>query len=397
MRSPVSARWPWSTAPSRSPSLARMTCTASAWLQPRACRSFAIRRAQEGRSSTIGDPLLFDVAVLALSSSSVTDDHRQPAGHRRRPPPGPRTTEDLRLDARRAYAAFLQDAITRHLAELALSDGDVLCRTPKRTLLRRDYYNREIWKPALAVAGMAADTTFHDLRHTFASTALAEGVPISEVSRWLGTSRSRPPWTCMATWSARPAAVPATRSTERSLRQAYAPKVPRPLSDQSLAPVQRHMRGVSRPVGRVLCTRLRGPAVIHLGLPLPAASCGLPASIGRAALNRSRRPAPLTANTGPLDLAPGGVYRAAAVTCGAGGLLHHRFTLTVAVRKRAAAAVCFLWHCPAGHPGSVLPTTLPCGARTFLTGPRSGATARPTHPLSHRIRRRAPRPGLSTA
>jgi integrase len=28
--------------------------------------------------------------------------------------------------------------------------------------------------------------TFHDLRHTFASTALAEGVPISEVSRWLG-------------------------------------------------------------------------------------------------------------------------------------------------------------------------------------------------------------------
>ena len=81
---------------------------------------------------------------------------------------------------------FLQDAITRHLAELALSDGDVLCRTQKRTLLRRDYYNREIWKPTLAAAGMAADTTFHDLRHTFASTALAEGVPISEVSRWLG-------------------------------------------------------------------------------------------------------------------------------------------------------------------------------------------------------------------
>lgn len=28
--------------------------------------------------------------------------------------------------------------------------------------------------------------TFHGLRHTFAGTALAEGVPISEVSRWLG-------------------------------------------------------------------------------------------------------------------------------------------------------------------------------------------------------------------
>jgi hypothetical protein len=30
----------------------------------------------------------------------------------------------------------------------------------------------------------------------------------------------------------------------------------------------------------------------------------------------------------PLDLAPGGVYRATRVTPSAGGLLHHRFTLT---------------------------------------------------------------------
>src|ERR1700721_4492354 len=133
--------------------------------------------------------------------------------------------------------------------------------------------------------------------------------------------------------------------------------------------------GVSRPVGRVLCPRLRGAAVIQRGLPLPTASCGLPASIGRAALDRSRRePAvPL------LDLAPGGVYQAAAVACDAGGLLHRRFTLTP---RTGREAVCFLWHCPAGHPGSALPTTLPCGARTFLTGPAPGATARPTHPCS---------------
>ena len=52
---------------------------------------------------------------------------------------------------------------------------------------------------------------------------------------------------------------------------------------------QRGAGWVSRPVGRVLCARLRGAAVIHLGLPLPTASCGLPASIGRAALDRSRR------------------------------------------------------------------------------------------------------------
>jgi hypothetical protein len=103
---------------------------------------------------------------------------------------------------------------------------------------------------------------------------------------------------------------------------------------------------------------------------------------------RAGRPRTLAQGTAVplLDLAPGGVYQATAVTCGAGGLLHHRFTLTPA----RAGAVCFLWHCPAGHPGSALPTTLPCGARTFLAGLAPGATARPTHPcLGYAERRRA--------
>jgi hypothetical protein len=89
----------------------------------------------------------------------------------------------------------------------------------------------------------------------------------------------------------------------------------------------------SRPVGRVLCTRLRGPTAIHLGLPLPTASCGLPASIGRAALDRSRRKR-CHKDRFPFGLAPGGVYLAAQVTLSAGGLLHHRFTLTSRGRSR---------------------------------------------------------------
>ena len=81
---------------------------------------------------------------------------------------------------------FVLDAVIDHAEQFGLGDCDVLCRTPKGTLLRRDYCNREIWKPAITAAGLPADATFHDLRHEFASTALAEGVPISEVSRWLG-------------------------------------------------------------------------------------------------------------------------------------------------------------------------------------------------------------------
>src|SRR5213076_1556484 len=108
----------------------------------------------------------------------------------------------------------------------------------------------------------------------------------------------------------------------------------------------------------------REVAAIHLGLPSPAGSSGLPAGIGRAALERLRRRTPSRV-VRPLGLAPGGVYRATPVTRGAGGLLPHRFTLT-ASRPEPGAAVCFLWHFPAGRPGLPLATTLPCGARTFL-------------------------------
>src|SRR4051812_42814013 len=64
--------------------------------------------------------------------------------------------------------------------------------------------------------------------------------------------------------------------------------------------------------GRLAASRW---AVIHLGLPLPAGSSGLPAGIGRAALERLRRTADRTNQPAvPFDLAPGGVYRATPVT-----------------------------------------------------------------------------------
>jgi hypothetical protein len=58
---------------------------------------------------------------------------------------------------------------------------------------------------------------------------------------------------------------------------------------------EEHGRRASWPVGRVLCTRLRGPTAIHLGLPLPTASCGLPASSGGPPSNARAGPAAETA------------------------------------------------------------------------------------------------------
>lgn len=127
-------------------------------------------------------------------------------------------------------------------------------------------------------------------------------------------------------WCPRPAAGLVTRSTRRSARPACAPRVPRRHPEDCCAAGQGCGRRASRPVGRVLCTRSRGPTAIHLGLPLPAASCGLPASSGGPPSIARAGPRPQPRN--PSDLAPGGVYLAARVTPGAGGLLHHRFTLT---------------------------------------------------------------------
>src|SRR5215467_3796623 len=185
---------------------------------------------------------------------------------------------------------ILLDAVTDHSARLKLGRSAVLCRTPRGTLLRRDYYNREIWKPAIAVTGLPGDTTFHDLRHTFASTALAEGVPISEVSRWLGQvdHNNRGPVRPPGARGQRPR--PGRAGQRVPLGARVPPKCPR----RPMILLKR--RSAAGAAGEPACRpgsvhpRERGPAAIHLGLPLPAASCGLPASIGRAALNRSRRP-----------------------------------------------------------------------------------------------------------
>ena len=113
--------------------------------------------------------------------------------------------------------------------------------------------------------------------------------------------------------------------------------------------------------------RERRGAIIHLRPLLPAAWCDLPGGSGEQPSGASA-----DARTRPLDLAPGGVCRATPVAWGAGGLLHHRFTLT------SEEAVCSLWHFPAGHPGWALPTTVLCGVRTFLDPPRKAGRDRLT-------------------
>jgi len=126
---------------------------------------------------------------------------------------------------------------------------------------------------------------------------------------------------------------------------------------------------VSRPVRRILCpVAVAGGrvAAIPLGRRLPAGSSGLPGGLGRAG-----RPPPVWPCSGwGLPSRPGHPGRWCALTAP----LHP--CLCDAPGGASPSAVSFLWHCPAGRPDWVLPSTLPCGVRTFL-GPVRPARGRP--------------------
>ena len=67
----------------------------------------------------------------------------------------------------------------------------------------------------------------------------------------------------------------------------------------------------------------------------------------------------------------------------------YRTVSPLPVRLVPPSAVCSLWHFPAGHPDWVLPSTVPCGVRTFL-GPVKPVRGRladsPPRSVSHGCR-----------
>ena len=120
----------------------------------------------------------------------------------------------------------------------------------------------------------------------------------------------------------------------------------------------------SRPVSRVLFPGPKaGTAAISLGRQLPDASSDLTRSTlpegipDEPSLSRKEKAEPIRSCSGwGLPGFPGHP--------GNGELLPRHFTLTP---NLAAGAVSFLWHFPSRRRDSVLRSTLPCGARTFLS------------------------------
>jgi hypothetical protein len=137
-------------------------------------------------------------------------------------------------------------------------------------------------------------------------------------------------------------------------------------------PRQRAPVSCGRAISRVLSPRFRG-AAISLGRALPRASSDLPGVQARRATS------PPVRSCSGWGLPCRGRRRPR------GALLPHLFTLAAGLSPRSA--VCFLWRCPGRGPLEprrwALPTTLPCGARTFLDARPEGPRRGRTRPLFH--------------
>jgi hypothetical protein len=113
-------------------------------------------------------------------------------------------------------------------------------------------------------------------------------------------------------------------------------------------------QSISRVLFPVSVTRY-GAMVIHLVQPLPTGSSDLPRDSDGQPSN-----VPL------FGLAPGGVCHASDVTIGAVSSYLAFSPLPNEAHRSPDRAVYFLWHFPSRLRDSVLRSTLPCGARTFL-------------------------------
>jgi hypothetical protein len=147
--------------------------------------------------------------------------------------------------------------------------------------------------------------------------------------RWVGASRSLPARSCAGTWSPKPAAVRAARSTRHQRRRRCPPpNCPGRIVTYAASQV--------RDVGGESACRPGSVRPLARGGGHPSGTAVAGSLMRSTREHRAGHPRSLAQGTAgsPLDLAPGGVYRAAAVTCGAGGLLHRRFTLTPRTRTR---------------------------------------------------------------
>lgn len=128
---------------------------------------------------------------------------------------GLKTTHHVSEKELRGRWTLFPSPLIKLIDELAVNLAGWLFVTPRGRIWKQRNFYRDVWEPARVASG--ADFTLYDLRHTFASRLIAAGIPLAEVSAWMGHSlrAGGAPVNTTTTWYAHPTG----EFRERALRE----------------------------------------------------------------------------------------------------------------------------------------------------------------------------------
>jgi integrase len=99
---------------------------------------------------------------------------------------GLKGTHHIAHETKRGRWTLFPRPLIELLADRRSSSSPFLFPSPRGKFWSIRNFYRNVWEPAQREAGVAF--TLYDLRHTFASRLLAAGIPLVEVSAWMGHS-----------------------------------------------------------------------------------------------------------------------------------------------------------------------------------------------------------------
>lgn len=81
---------------------------------------------------------------------------------------------------------FVVQALTEHQHAFDPGEEGLIFVTRTGEAIRRGTFRARVWKPSLQRAGLPIGLRFHDLRHSYATWLVSDGVPINDVAKVMG-------------------------------------------------------------------------------------------------------------------------------------------------------------------------------------------------------------------
>lgn len=157
------------------PIIAAITAALPAWARVAVPLGLGAGLRQSEATGLSVDRVHFLRRTLRVDRQLVTTDSRSPAFG---PPKTDRSNRSIPL------AKFVADELAAHIAEHGTGEHGLIVHLPDGRPIGRNRFGR-LWRAARKTAG-AEHVDYHDLRHTFASTLLSEGVSVRAVADWMG-------------------------------------------------------------------------------------------------------------------------------------------------------------------------------------------------------------------